>query len=379
MELAAYRSVLVPLLGAVLAGCAPWPHFVTVVPEVNGQVVQSGKALSNATILTKAGVSGTPCEASTIVTKTRDDGSFTIASQSQFRLFVVPLVDPLTVNSWELCIEHQGHALIGLRSWNSQAWTDSIVLSCDVDQRFPQKGLIGTDMDGACRLVTVGNIAGIKLSVPNDYVLYGVHYKGDATRNSSHHAPPRSFASEIQEFSLLLHLPTLQPGQNEQVWPSYLEFRQPVRHRPGGRSFSVSFSSDSYAANGGQLQAVLDRYMKGYMKDDSQGGPFISQDGEVYGLKHALSKHQENERSRKHSITQSDQLLYDPTTWGTVITCGTYRRNEPPFDLLSDCEHQFVVPELKVVASIHYEKADLSHWQEIENVIKQITHSVVVE
>jgi hypothetical protein len=105
-------------------------------------------------------------------------------------------------------------------------------------------------------------------------------------------------------------------------------------------------------------------------------GPFILQEVEVYGLKHAVSKKQEKEKT---SVIQPDELFYDITTWDTFITCSNYHRKVPPFDLLSHCEHLFIVSELKAVASIGYEKDDLPRWREIEREIRKIAHSFIVE
>jgi hypothetical protein len=159
MKLAAYSIAFVPLFAALLAGCAPWPHFVTIVPEVKGQVVQSGNPISNATILTRAGTSGTPCETSTIVTKTNDEGSFTISPLSQFRIFYVPLVEPIEENDWELCIEHQAKLLLGFHSFSPHGWTDTLSILCDVDQRFEQRdGIVRSQFEqplqGVCKQVS---------------------------------------------------------------------------------------------------------------------------------------------------------------------------------------------------------------------------------
>lgn len=375
------KLIITPVLFAFvcvpgITGCFPWPHFVTVVPEVNGEVVQSGRPVSLATILTRAATSGKPCDGTTMVAMTREDGTFTIPSQSEFRVFAVPLVDPLRVNPWELCIQQEGQTFPGLRDWNSQGWTGSIALSCDTDQHFPQEDLKQAVIYGACRVVSLGNFAGVKVSIPHDYSFY-VHYRGERGQNSPPHTRPRSFASDIEELSISLHLPTL-PPEVRSVWPHYLEYRGRPRHRPGDRSFQVTFSTEAYAKNRGQLKALLDQYMKGYTERNSQGGPFTVQDTGLHGLTQALTIQKEG-RPTKPFVTMIDQVLYEPTTWQTVITCGTYRRNEPPFDSRSDCEHQFVVPDLNVLASIHYDEEDLSKWQEIEAVIKKMAQSIIVK
>jgi hypothetical protein len=145
------------IFAALLTGCVPWPHFVTIVPEVNGRVVQSGEPIVDAAIFTKAGSSkGTSCDADTLMTKTDRDGNFIILPRSQFRLFLEPLVEPIEVNEWELCIEHNETKLVGLQSVSFHRGTDALVISCDIDQRFDQHdGIVRRPpLQGVCRVVS---------------------------------------------------------------------------------------------------------------------------------------------------------------------------------------------------------------------------------
>lgn len=50
-----------------------------------------------------------------------------------------------------------------------------------------------------------GSIAGIRLSIPHNYLSSGVHYKGEPVRRRERLPnPPRTFESEIESFSLVL-------------------------------------------------------------------------------------------------------------------------------------------------------------------------------
>jgi hypothetical protein len=145
------------MFAALSAGCVPWPHFVTIVPEVNGRVVQSGESIANAGIFTKAGLSkGATCDAEVLAAKTDEDGNFIISPRSQFRFFLEPLVEPIEVNEWELCIEHYETKLFGLQSISSHRGTDTLAISCDVDQRFDQSnGIVRRPpLQGACRVLS---------------------------------------------------------------------------------------------------------------------------------------------------------------------------------------------------------------------------------
>lgn len=219
----------------------------------------------------------------------------------------------------------------------------------------------------------VGNMAGVKLSVPHHYLAAGVHYKGEEVWiRSRPPRPPRTFDSEIEDFSMLLRLSTLQPITTKQDWADYQEYGRTAHPQPDNHWLTMSFFPHTYEVNRGTLKGIVDRSME----DEAKRGPFLLQDVEVYGLKHARSTQQEKEKA---SSSQTDEFFYDPTTWGTFIRCANYHRKVPPFDPLSSCDHLFIVPELKAVASVHCKKEDLPRWREIERAIKNIAHSFIVE
>lgn len=218
----------------------------------------------------------------------------------------------------------------------------------------------------------IGNMAGIKLSIPHHFLAAGVHYKGEEVWvRSRTPPPPRTFESEIEDFSMLLRLSTLQPITTKQDWADHMEYGRTAYPRPDNRWLTMSFFPHTYAVNRGTLKGIV----VWTMEDEAKWGPFVLQDVEMYGLKHAKSTQQEKERSSG----QTDEFFYDSTTWGTFIRCANSHRKVPPYDPLSSCDHLFIVPELKAVASVHCKREDLSRWREIERAIKNIAHSFIVE
>lgn len=218
----------------------------------------------------------------------------------------------------------------------------------------------------------VGNMAGVKLSIPHHYLLAGVHYKGEEVWTRSRPpAPPRTFESEIEDFSIRLRQSTLKPITTRQDWVDYQEYGRTAHPQTNNRWLTVGFHPDAFALNDEMLKGLVNRYMV----DDVTGwGPFIPQDMDVHGLKHAKST-----REEKSSVVQADELFYDNATWNTFITCSNNRRKVPPFDVFSHCWHSFPVPELKAVAKAFYNKDDLPRWREIEHAIKDIAHSFIVK
>lgn len=124
-----YYSVVVLF---TLTGCVPLPHFISLSPYVMGKVTQSGKPVANANVFVNLG--NTQCKFSpkSITTKTDTQGNFEITEQSAFQLFYAPMVAPLRVNDWELCIEQEHKTSIGITDINFQADETKIRALCDL-------------------------------------------------------------------------------------------------------------------------------------------------------------------------------------------------------------------------------------------------------
>ena len=141
------------LFAAILPGCAPVLHSVTTVPGVEGRVTRSGSPVGNAQVSAGASSSGVPCEwKKTDVHKTDNGGVFRIPAQSDLRVDYQRSMSSLSVNTFEVCIEHDGRSVLGYRGLNFQPRTATVILACDLDRQYPQaeRGL-----QGACQFVPV--------------------------------------------------------------------------------------------------------------------------------------------------------------------------------------------------------------------------------
>ena len=136
------------LVTGLLAGCAPALHQVTLVPEVQGRLTRSGTPVANAEVVAGINTSGQACDLKSVAQKTNVDGIFRIPAKDELRFEY--RASQLTVNTWELCVEHEGVKVLGFRGLNFQPRTETIVSSCDLDKRYPQ-----TDrgVQGVCQLV----------------------------------------------------------------------------------------------------------------------------------------------------------------------------------------------------------------------------------
>ncbi len=138
------------LVTGFLAGCAPALHQVTLVPEVQGRLTRSGAPVANAGVVAGINTSGQVCELKSSVQKTNVDGIFRIPAKDEFRLEYRASPAQLTVNTWELCVEHEGVKVLGFRGLNFQPRTETVVISCDLDKQYPQAD---RGVQGVCQLV----------------------------------------------------------------------------------------------------------------------------------------------------------------------------------------------------------------------------------
>lgn len=134
-----------------LSGCVPLPHFVSTSPRLVGKVVQSSKPLQNASIFVNLG--NQSCKASSTVVKTSEDGSFVLNGQSVFRLFYVPMVEPLRVNKWEMCVEHENITVLGIRDINFQSDNQKLVLFCDLDKPNSYHSANDESIQAFCKVI----------------------------------------------------------------------------------------------------------------------------------------------------------------------------------------------------------------------------------
>src|SRR4051812_30053143 len=89
-------------LGALLfvvvssSACAPFPHSVTLTPEISGRVVASGKPVPNAMLLLTHSYRQDPCAEASPVGSANAEGIFRLEEERQFRMFIAPLVAPIS-------------------------------------------------------------------------------------------------------------------------------------------------------------------------------------------------------------------------------------------------------------------------------------------
>ena len=135
-----------------MTACVPLPHRVTEVPELTGNVFDSGTPVAGAELLVSRNDREAPCRNTVAIGKTSADGSFRVEEKSNFQWFYAPLVAPITISEYALCISVSGLAVLGYRGGVLGGSAQPISLACDFNERYVagEKGSIKED--GICRL-----------------------------------------------------------------------------------------------------------------------------------------------------------------------------------------------------------------------------------
>jgi len=137
----------------VSAGCVPFPHTVTLSPPISGTVVAQGQPVEGATVLLGTGAGNRPCEHIIQSVTTQVDGAFLIEGRTELRFLYAPLVAPLSVSGFTVCVSVKGEAVMGHQGFVLQSRSDKVVLRCNIDHRKPYLGPDGYRGEAVCAMV----------------------------------------------------------------------------------------------------------------------------------------------------------------------------------------------------------------------------------
>lgn len=117
-----------------LSACAPFPHTVALVPRIEGTVTASGRPVQDANLyLSKSAT--LPCsDESEAIQTTNSRGKFKIEPINQLRFIYAPMVAPISISTYTLCIsrDHQpftAHKGLVFPYGRNR----DVLLSCDLD------------------------------------------------------------------------------------------------------------------------------------------------------------------------------------------------------------------------------------------------------
>ena len=137
-----------------LSGCVPFPHSVTLIPELSGTVTESGVPLSNVNVYLSGGQNN-PCKEPTEIAQTANhDGSFKFERVSRFNLLYAPLVAPISVSEFTLCISTPTQTFLGFRGvTRSYGTSEALLVSCDTMRPRTLNNRVGVKEERVCELV----------------------------------------------------------------------------------------------------------------------------------------------------------------------------------------------------------------------------------
>ena len=118
-----------------LAACAPFPHSITLSPQIEGTVAASGVALEGARVYVST-TPETPCSEESEFLRTTDrQGKFHLEPTRQLRWIYAPMVAPISVSFYTLCLAHGRSPTVAYRGLVAPYRENlPIVLSCDLER-----------------------------------------------------------------------------------------------------------------------------------------------------------------------------------------------------------------------------------------------------
>jgi len=142
---------------ASVVGCVPLPHSVTRVPELTGNVSASGTPVAGAELLISNSYRENPCMEAIAIGKTGANGSFRLEQQINQRWTYAPLVGPISVSVYVLCISDSAGSVLGYRGIVFANESRTVRLSCDLKKPYLLRGNDGFEGHAVCRVSNVGS------------------------------------------------------------------------------------------------------------------------------------------------------------------------------------------------------------------------------
>mgnify|MGYP007022265501 CR=1 FL=1 len=147
------RRAITVISASVLCGaCVPLPHNVTRTPQLSGKITASGTPVVGASLFVTNSYRANSCGEASSVGKTNADGNFMLAQQNDFHWFYAPLVVPVSVSVFVLCIGDSGAQVLGYRGVTFQNSSQPLSLECDLHKPYILKGGDGFEGIAVCRL-----------------------------------------------------------------------------------------------------------------------------------------------------------------------------------------------------------------------------------
>lgn len=208
-----------------------------------------------------------------------------------------------------------------------------------------------------------GVLNGVRVCIPTSYLLNGIVHAGEPRDGLGAASNSAIANSNIDNFGILVRLSDLHPlttSSDREAWEQALakpEFPKTW--------MMVSFDVRTrFPSTQDSVPSMIPDW-----------GPYNKDKAPLYGLEHFDSIQSVDDGTR--GMYGHVEYFFNPKL-GTTIMCQTHRKKVAPFDTFSMCEHHFPIPDLKVMAIAIYTKKDVPRWGDIEDTVRKIAHSFVV-
>ena len=124
--------------------------------------------MSNATLLLTNSYRESPCFEALPIGATDSEGAFRFGGSRQARLFYAPLVVPVAISVFVVCIRHGEEYVLGYRGFVTQGDTGSVQLICDLRKPYVLKGGDGFQASAVCRAINRTAPLGPNISIDTD-------------------------------------------------------------------------------------------------------------------------------------------------------------------------------------------------------------------
>lgn len=216
---------------------------------------------------------------------------------------------------------------------------------------------------------SLGRMNGVKLAVPQHYLLGPKGYKGiDIWNAESYKKRPQtnSFDNELDNFAIRIRLTNFKPIETFKDRDDYGKLGSLIGvPPPENRWIHVGITAFERDLN---FKATV----AGWLKDESSWGPFVRQP-DAWGLSRYLSV-------QPLSAANSQwEFLFD-AEFSRFVRCENSVLMFPPNSPRASCRLRFFVPEIKAQIDISNfgERADLARWPEIEREVRKVIQSFIV-
>ena len=216
---------------------------------------------------------------------------------------------------------------------------------------------------------SLGRMNGVKLAIPQHYLLGPKGYKGvDIWNAESYKNRPRtnSFDNDLDNFAIRIRLTNFKPIETRTDRDDYGKLGSLIGVPPmENRWIHVGITSQTFTGS-------FARSVQLWLKDDAKRGPF-SPASDFWGLKRYLS-------AQPRTPTNSQWEFFHDPAFETFARCENVLQRYPPHAPREACKLEFFIPELKALVDIDSfaERADLDRWPEIEREVRKVIQSFIV-